>query len=254
MINGLGFDPTARVRINPHRVLFPDWREKISTYTNKEWEGFGFGWCSGSMIDPKTWARSFGSGYWNPSHMSWSLASEAAVVLAMNIEVAIERNKDVCLLAHSLGTRVALLSLAQLPESSVKRAVLLNGSEFGEIADAIASSTNTSVLNVAIKSDLALRIFDKVAGPTKFFGSTVGRVGIVEERANWVDIFLDDPAVQFRAQSFGYDYCFGGKTDKITAHSHSFKHPMFWALYGDFIRGKLSISELREIAGDRATS
>ena len=119
MVNGFDYDPTESGDDNPHRTLFKEWEAKFRELTSTEWACFGFGWYS-AELEPSSWLGGLIRTHWNPYRWGWELACRAAGILAKTIQNRLNTsNAEICIIAHSLGARVALSALTQLPRDSV---------------------------------------------------------------------------------------------------------------------------------------
>ena len=248
MVNGFDYDPTETGEDNPHRTLFVDWSDNIHAFAAHEWECFSFGWYS-AELQPASWMGGLVRGYWNPYRWGWELAGKAGGILAKTIEPRLDDSgSDIRIIAHSMGARVVLTALAQLPRSSVKRVLLLNGSEYSQTAWVVAHYTEAHVLNVVVEADDVLSKLGSVFAPQEFIESVVGQSGLADSPDSWLDIRLDHPEVQRRASACGYDELRGDNPKKIADHWYTYTHKPNWKLFGDFIGGGARLSDLRDIA------
>ena len=248
MVNGFDYDPTEHSDDNPHQTLFEEWRESVQKYTDDDWECFGFGWYS-AELEPGSWLGGLVRAHWNPYRWGWELAGNAAGILAQAIQKRLDGpSAEICIIAHSLGARVVLSALSQLPSESVARVLLLNGSEYSQSSKVIATYTDSHVLNVIVRADDVLNKLGSVFAPEAFIKAVVGQSGIHNPPDNWLDICLDDPGVQARATTCGYDNIRGDNPDNIADHWYSYRHVDNWPLFCDFLSGRLSLSDLYKIA------
>ena len=249
MINGFDYDPTERGDDNPHQTLFREWGAKFRGLVSNDWECFGFGWYS-AELEASSWLGGIIRAQWNPYRWGWDLAGKAAGVLAHTIQSRLDRSEaEICIIAHSLGARVALNALSQLPNDSVKRVLILNGSEYSQSSKVVARYTNAHLLNVVVKADDVLNKLGSVFAPEAFVKAVVGQSGIYNPPINWLDICLDDPEVQVRAAACGYDNIRGDNPANIADHWYSYTHKENWPLFLDFLGGTRSLSHFRNISG-----
>ena len=251
MINGFDFDPMEEGDDNPHRTLFRIWSERIHERTGDQWKCFDFGWYS-AELEPGSWTGSLIRGHWNPYRWGWELAGTAGGVLAKTIEEATESSeREICMIAHSMGARVALKALCQLPRSSVKRVLLLNGSEYSQTAKAIADYTDADVLNIVVRADDVLDKLGSVFAPEAFIRNVVGQSGLIDPPGNWLDFFLDKKSFQESAAAHGLKELRGDNPVRMADHWYSYTHEPDWNLFGKFIDGEIDLRRAREIAGLR---
>lgn len=249
-VNGFNFDPTEIGDDNPHQTLFPNWRARLlGTRNSTDLECFGFGWYS-AELEPSSAFGGFIRGHWNPYRWSWELAGKAGGILAKMVDRHVNgsEGREVYFVAHSIGVRVALSALHQLCESSVKRSLFLNGSEYSQTAKVIACHTRSKVLNVIVEEDDILDKLGSVFAPEAFIKDVVGQSGLIEPPNNWLDFRLDDRRVQEKAQACGYGCLRGDNPDSWADHWYSYEHEPNWKFFRHFLLGKKKLSKLRCIA------
>ena len=231
MVNGFDYDPTEKGDDNPHRTLFEDWSRRVSA-EDEEWRCFGFGWYS-AELEPQSWLGSLIRGHWNPYRWGWELSEKAGGILAgvIHSHLRVEPQSEICIIAHSMGARVALCALGQLETGCVRRTLLLNGSEYSQTARRIARYTECSVLNVVVEADDVLGKLGRVFAPEAFIEAVVGQAGLLDPPDNWLDIRLDDEATRDRAKESGYADLQGDNPDRIADHWYSYTHDPNWGLF-----------------------
>lgn len=126
------------------------------------------------------------------------LAPQAARALATLIAALVGAGLTVDLLAHSLGTRVAIKAvqlLSTIGTDHVRRAVMLGGAEYS--VDALQTSVlvATDFYNFVIRDDVVLRWgAAKLGGKDRpnntMLSRVIGRDGMKPTR-NWIDFQLD---------------------------------------------------------------
>ena len=250
MVNGFDFDPTEESEDNPHQTLFRDWSGRLSDDGGDEgWQCFGFGWYS-AELEPQSWLGGLIRGHWNPYRWGWELSEKAGGILAQAIDSRVQDNPEgeVCIIAHSMGARVALCALGQLECGRVSRALLLNGSEYSQTAKRVACYTACTVLNVVVESDDVLDKPGSVFAPEAFIDAVVGQKGLCEPPENWLDFRLDDEDVRSRAAKAEYEDLQGDNPERIADHWYSYTHEPNWDLFKDFIFGERHLADLRPIA------
>ena len=253
MVNGFDFDPTEEGEDNPHQALFKDeWRPEIGKFADPDWDVFGFGWYS-AELEHSSWAGTLLHGRWNPYRWGWDLAERAGGILAKTIgwDEGLDRPTpkqtlpDVYIIAHSLGSRVALEALGQLQPNRVKRMLLLNGAEYSQTAKRVSAYSEAEVLNITVDTDDVLQKMGTVFAPEAFISSVVGRSGIMNPPDRWFDIQLDDRKLQKKALAAGYEDIRGNNPKKYMDHCYSYLHKPNWRLFGDFVSGEQAIGDLR---------
>lgn len=188
----------------------------------------------------RAWAGSWLHGHLHPYRYAWDLAVREAERLAWFVR---ETGEPVDIVAHSLGSRVTLQALAELPEGLVRRVVFFNGAELAENARRLAPGPQTQVLNVAVSCDKALRwLGSRCSGDPN--GPCIGSVGLGESRpANWVDVFLDDPALHKRAMARRGWTLRGDAPNSLLDHGESYT----FAGNADLVRAFLGGDDLKDL-------
>ena len=253
MVNGFDFDPTEGGDDNPHKTLFKDWNKRLSDAEAGAWQCFGFGWYS-AELEPQSWLGGVFRGHWNPYRWSWELAHQAGGILAEAIDTHMRSCPDskVCIMAHSMGARVALGALRQLDCGRVWRTLLLNGSEYSQTAKTIAGHTACKVLNIVVEADDVLDKLGSVFAPEAFIKAVVGQKGLLDPPKNWLDFRLDDEETRTWAERKGYKNLRGDNPDRIADHWYSYTHECNWVLFRDFLLGQQKLSHFRPIAKENS--
>lgn len=173
-----------------------------------------FCWTSSGSIG------NFGSAGWSNSYQYavFDLAIQAARSLALIVTALQEAGATVDVLAHSLGTRLALQTLGLLAGQDalekVRRVVLLGGAEFSVDARDMSVGGAYEVFNLVNRSDEVLTWgAEKMTDPYRIAETgpsrVIGRFGMARTD-RWVDIQLDRRAADRRedfdrwfAENFG---------------------------------------------------
>lgn len=184
MIHGYNHDP--KVKIND---AFPVWEEML-----EGWECIRHPWFSavqgrGSDVWKafKAWVRNpYGL---LPNTYTWAY-SRLAPEAAKKILPFDGAKYDI--IAHSLGTRVALLAVAENPHW-FRRVMLLNGAETSsEAIRLMAMAPEVEFINVAVEDDDILRKMGAVMSPKVGYDPCIGNgMDVVPE--NCLQVVLDDP-------------------------------------------------------------
>jgi hypothetical protein len=204
LIHGYKFSP-AQLSYSPHRhILSP--RPAARRPRALSWpRHLGLGRGQGDGAEGLCIAVG-----WEARGTIWQAYGEAgrAGAALADLIALIHRHRrgPVNALAHSLGARVVLASLAHLAPGDLGRAVLLSGAEF---ADRAASAMETpaghaaEIVNVASGEndvfDLMLRLCLR---PFPAPGAVLGR-GLPAPRANWLDLRIDDTVTRDALASLG---------------------------------------------------
>ncbi|MGF1560773.1 MAG: hypothetical protein ACFB3T_01190 [Geminicoccaceae bacterium] len=253
MVHGFNFDPFERGGDNPHRNLFAElWRPQlaeIAPIRRGEWDVFAFGWYSGEVREAEGWAGAWMNGRFNPYRWAWDLAENAGGVLADLIGWGPEDDPartypEIMVMAHSLGSRVALEALHQLPPHRVSRVLLLNGAEYAQTAKVVAAYTRADVMNIHVRTDDVLDKLGETFAPERFMAAVVGRDGIRQPPPHWVDVQLDSPDTQTYGRRFGLELE-GDDPREYSDHWYSYKHVPNWRLYRAFLAGHWRCADIK---------
>ncbi len=223
LIHGYRYDPAVTNTDNPHTTLFKVWREQLGGFSV-----VNYGWFSA----PSTWSNLFKAwrkGYYNRYLWAWHLASKESANLVNVINGIGQCN----IIAHSLGTRVALQAIKN--GANVKTALLLNGAEYSSTARNIASNRpSVQFHNMYVHEDDLLARAGRFAPPFFKDDIFIGQTGLGIRLNNWTDYQLDGEERQAWGKERGYDLR-GDNPDSIKDHSYSHTWLPNWELYRDIL-------------------
>jgi len=135
-----------------------------------------------------------------------AVAGAALADLVANVR-AQAPDREIHVVAHSLGARVFLSALGQLPAGAIRRAILLAAAEFTSRAEAGMQSCagrTTEVINVTSReNDLYDTLFEVLA-PSGSWGDWCLGHGLRQTQNNWVDIQIDHPEVMQGLARLGF--------------------------------------------------
>lgn len=238
-VHGFMYDPANVGGPNDPRP----WFDEMSAITGRPVVGFAWYSCpvgfrlAHPILSVLQSVRAFGAawlrGKLHPYRDAWSRAEAEADKLAALIRAQPGR---VDLVAHSLGTRVALLALPKV-RHKVRRVVFFNGAELARNAEPRASAAfPVWFLNVVVATDQVLGILgSRFTGEAN--GPCIGKVGLglglAPAPINWRDLDLCDSVVVARARQLrgwtlrgddpgsvwdhGESYRFAGNVDPVRA-------------------------------------
>jgi len=234
-VHGFNYDPAAKGGPHDPRAWFEDMAGLLDRQV------LGFAWYScpmgldlarpvySSLMTARSFVAAWLRGKPQPYRDAWLRAEEEAKRLAAFI-AALPGPVD--LVAHSLGTRLALLALPAV-RSRVRRVVFFNGAELAEDAGPrVVASSPAQFLNLVVTGDDVLKLLG-----AHFNGDAdapcLGTAGLAQPPANWRDLVLDDPATRDRARRLfgwtirgddpddawdhGETYRFAGNVDPVRA-------------------------------------
>ncbi len=226
LIHGYKYDPTAANEHNPYTTIFKDWRKQL-----KDFHVIDYGWFS-VPFSLRNLLSAWSNGHYNTYRWAWDLARKEADYLINVIEDVGECN----IIAHSLGTRVALQATKK--KANVNTAIFLNGAEYSKTAANIAELSATKFHNMYVHEDDVLATAGRFAPP--FFNkddSFIGQTGIGVRLDGWKDYQLDSKQVQLWGKNRGYDLK-GDNPDSIGDHGYSHTWLPNWDLYRDILTEK----------------
>lgn len=222
LIHGYLYNPSATNKDNPHATLFKKWREQL--------EGFSvinYGWFS---VPPtfnnlfKAWSK----GYYTRYRWAWNLAKHEADSLIHTINNLGECN----IIAHSLGTRVALQAIKK--KANIRTAIFLSGAEYSSTASIIAENSSTQFHNMWTHEDDVLSKLGRGAPPLFGDNKFIGQTGLGIKLDNWKDYQLDSEELHAWGRENGYDLR-GDNPDSIGDHRYSHTWLPNWELYRDIL-------------------
>lgn len=267
-VHGFMYDPANVGGPNDPRP----WFDEMSAITGRPVIGFAWYSCpvglrlSHPILSLFQTARAFGAawlrGKLHPYRDAWARAEAEAVNLAALIRA---QPGKVDLVAHSLGTRVALLALPRV-RHKVRRVVFFNGAELARNAEPRASAAfPVWFLNIVVATDQVLGILgSRFSGDAN--GPCIGKVGLGgpshPSPVNWLDLDLCDSAVVARARQLrgwtlrgddpgdawdhGESYRFAGNVDPVRAYLDGDG-------LADLVRARrVSLADALAVANDRA--
>lgn len=197
MVHGFKFCP-SEPRHSPHTHILSDsprpgcwkarsWPRQLRL-TGPDKLGIAFGWPARGSI-------------WQAYGRVPAAASDLSRLLAAIHRI--DPDRPVTIIGHSLGARIALLSLAFAPAGQVQRMILMSPAVFcAEAGRTMQSPAGRAVEVFSVTGrentlfDLLLRAAFPLAGPT------LGRGGPCV--ANWLDLTLDRPAALNAMRDLGH--------------------------------------------------
>lgn len=236
LIHGYRFQP-GNADLCPHRhILSPDPQIK---------DGREISWPLHLGLDGKQGlAIALG---WPAGGSLWQAHRQAAAVGKALAEFATEfrriaPDRPLHVVAHSLGTRVALRGLALAVPGDFGRLVLLSGAETRSMArHAMASPAGhlAEVVNVTSREN---DLFDAAFEWLLHFGRhwSIGQ-GLGEPVSNWHDLWLDQRQTLAALAQLGFPLT--APTRRIS-HWSPYLRPGVFAFYSAFLRGDLRAAAL----------
>ncbi len=185
---------------------------------------------------------------WNARGTLWqatarSAPSAAALARLISEVRAVDPSRSVDVFAHSLGARVALEALPQVPEGAVGEVILLTPADFRDHAErAIASPAGRAARIVSITSG-SNRMFDFCMETllSARLHASLGQ-GLCKPPANWLDLRIDDAATEAALLRLGYPLRPG---QPRICHWQAYLRPGLFALYRALLQRRLSHCRLR---------
>ena len=244
MIHGFRFQPDLPGQCPHEHILalhpeHPDrkaisWPRHLGFGRPEGGLGLAFGWQSRGTL----WA----------AHARAPQAGRALAKL-VGLVRRIDPGRQVDLIAHSLGARVALSALPQIEPGALGLAILMSAAEFRGPADsAMATETGRTiqVLNVTTRAN---RMFDFML-EALLSGGTHASVacGLSKPHAGWTDLRADDPAAAAALRDLGFRL---GGTQAQICHWSPFLRPGLFRLYRALLDRRLPMPLLRAALAER---
>lgn len=189
---------------------------------------------------------------WNARGLIWDAyrhAAEVSRALAhlMRMIRDIAPHRPVHALAHSLGARVVLAALPQLPPGALQRAVLLNGAEYAGTADLALQSPAgrmAELINVTSReNDLFDFLVERLIAPTRRGDKAIGIT--MPARDNTLTLQLDHLETLFALSRLGYPIA---PPEAQICHWSTYLRPGVFGLY----RALFGLAEETDLARLRA--
>jgi len=244
LIHGYRFSPYATAS-NPHCHILSlepraGCRKALSWPRNL---GFGRG------ADDKGLCIAFGWEARGSIWRAWHAGAEAGTALATLIHsIRKLRPGRVDILCHSLGARVGLSALANLPARSVGRVVLMAAAEYrGAALGALGTSAGKSAefINVTSReNDPFDAMIEWLVRPQTRSDKALG-TGLGQKAANWLDLQMDCPRTIEVLRDLGYRI---PAPSRRICHWSAYLRPGLFRFYRDLIRDP-DLLHLGRIAG-----
>lgn len=240
LIHGFRFSPN-RPEKSPHRHILSLRPERDSRKAVSWPQALGFtgeGSAEGLCV-------AFG---WEAASTIWQAydeAERAGAALARLVMAIRDRapGRRVDLLGHSLGARVALTALTELPMAAVGHAILMAPADFASCAEhALAgpAGRHARILNVTSReNDPYDWMMETIVAPGR--GRSLGH-GLEGAPPNWVDLQIDHPETLAALAAMGHEIA---PPARRICHWSAYVRPGMLGLYRALIRGELPFEMLR---------
>lgn len=224
MIHGYKYAPGVAGHC-PHQKIFGEqahsWPTALGFNGTCPNEGLGiaFGWnARGSLRQVYARARELGE--------------SLATIIALLHRYAPQ--KQVHIIAHSMGTEIALSALPYLPAGAIDRMVLLTGASFGTQAAAMLrtrAGQTTEVLNITSReNDVFDAVFERILPAPIAKDSAIGN-GIAVPNA--LTMQIDCPQTLVGLHRIGIEIA---PSTRRVCHWSAYKRPGIMNLYSQFVR------------------
>ena len=197
MLHGLKYDPGEPVN-DPHRHIFalnpdPGHKRAVSWPRRLGLRGphalaLGYGWRARGSI-------------WRAHRRAGQTAAPLTRLIARI--AALDPDRPIHIIAHSLGARVALRALDGLPAHTVHRVILIAAAAFeSELRHALATPAGSTaeIINIRSRANWIFDVMLRLALP--HWGATLGRGRL--RRPNLLDLAIDDRTTAARLAAAGY--------------------------------------------------
>lgn len=186
---------------------------------------------------------------WNASGSLWTAHAEAERAgRALAELIGTLRSRRLApahVVAHSLGARVALGAIAQLPEDAIGRALLLAGAETragAEAALAAPAGRTAEIVNVRTRENTLFDLLFRAAIHLHRPGARTLGAGLGRDDRRWVDQRIDCPATRAHLAMRGFRI---PPPARAVCHWSAYLRPGLFPLYRALLREVLPLPALR---------
>jgi pimeloyl-ACP methyl ester carboxylesterase len=243
MIHGYRFCPFGPPEHSPHRhilSLAPErecWKAiswpKHLNLDRPEALGIALGWSARGML---------GTAYHQAERTGGSLAHVARIIASRRPKLPVH------VVAHSLGARVVLAALRQLPAGALSHIILLSGAEYRNYARQVsttAAGCTARILNVRSRENLPFdAAFRSLVRPSSWTDLPLS-AGMDGRQSNWVDLSIDCPRHRSQLLEAGFRL---RQPNTRFCHWSGYMRPGVFRLYRAFLSeaGPALFTELRD--------
>jgi len=223
-VHGFSFDATDPDE-DPRVKLYPPWQGYLADWETHEFLYYSApGW--------KGHVQAFKNGYWNAYAYAYK---DLAVRAARDLALVAHKVGGCDVVAHSLGTRVALL--ASTMTTSIKTCILLSGSEKVSVARQQAIlAPQTQFYNAFTRADFVAGPIARLMNPGVGDRRTIGGNNLRDQK-NWINIPLDHPRILAWGEQKGW-ILRGDNPRQIADHWVVHKWAGNWELYRAILTGQ----------------
>ena len=188
---------------------------------------------------------------------AYQRATDAGISLARLVDLIrlADPQREVVIVAHSLGSRVALSALPQIKAGRIDRMVFIYGAEIGREADHFLSAGTRPLPRIINVTSRENWVFDSA-----FAAAITGRPWAktlsnftATRYAHWVDLPLHDINALALLRAAGYPV---SQSLRPICHWSGYLRPGVFPVYRDFVRSpcKLPLEGLRRLSVERCAS
>lgn len=187
---------------------------------------------------------------WEAAGTIWKAYGEAAragrALARLIAEIRAARpGQQVDVVAHSLGARVTLAAVHDLPEGALRRAVLMAPAEMRRTAKAALDTPAgqaAQFLNITSReNDLFDFLLEGLVAPHRFGDRTLGH-SLGHEQRNWLDLQIDHADTLSALDRLGHRIA---PPARRVCHWSPYLRPGMFPLYRRFLRGEIALETLR---------
>jgi pimeloyl-ACP methyl ester carboxylesterase len=187
---------------------------------------------------------------WHGTGTIWAAQASAARAGSALAALVRTAGRPVDVVAHSLGARVALAAIAELPAGAISRAILISGAELRSRAAAVLATPGGragEIVNVCSReNDLFDALYESFVAPHRPFDRAIG-AGLGTTVPNWLDLQLDAAEVRRGLGRLGFDI---PAPDRRVCHWSGYLRSGTWPLYRALIEDRLPLAALRRVLPD----
>lgn len=234
LVHGYKFNPESIGSDNPHKSLYPEWKQHLTGWPLYE---FSYYSAPGILGYYHAWRNGYRDAYsWAYNDLSLRAGRDLSGIMRGG------GNPPYNIICHSLGSRVSLCA-ARLG-APINRCILLNGAEMSDVAyETAIQRPDVTFYNVYAKTDAIVDYMAENFTPGGG-GSAIGNDGVTGV-PNWINIVLDNVKIREWGRSRNWDLK-GDNPKRLSDHWMAYKWKGNWPLYNAILSGD-SLKDLPEV-------
>jgi hypothetical protein len=185
---------------------------------------------------------------WNARGTIWQAqsrtgATAAALARLVGLIRRIDPDRQVDIMAHSLGARVALAALPRVEPHSVGRMLLLAPADFRTHAESALQSPAGRTAEIFSVTSRANALFDFIVETllAARLDASVAQ-GLSEPQANWLDLMIDDGPTEAALAALGFPL---RPASARVCHWQPYLRPGLFGLYRALLTRQVGLAQIR---------